>query len=255
MSSSRLKEIEDSQEDMSVLEKSPQMSPTSTPDTRAEEKKGLSFDLETRLRSVLQQYVSSPFVAFLFNQPNRENTNATRRELGVLFEGLRVVGVGGAESYQMTFSSYFNPKIWLEKVRNARYPQVRDIISSFDGLVRPGEMLRAFKLISKHFISLTSVQLFWAVQDLVALRFSRHWPTAVTNFMPPWEKCSTTLSLPKRSQSIIEAISNIALRTTSISQRSRSKIPSVLPSGQGHPMFALTTSHANSTSIRSPMSC
>lgn len=71
-----------------------------------------------------------------------ERSESNRRELGVMFKDLRVVGVGPTVSYQPTFGSIFNPKIMLENIRSARNPQFRDIISGFDGVVLPGEMLR-----------------------------------------------------------------------------------------------------------------
>ena len=61
-----------------------------------------------------------------------------------MFKNLRVVGLGAAASYQPTFGSFFNPKIILEKIRTARHPPLRDIISGFEGVLRPGEMLRRY---------------------------------------------------------------------------------------------------------------
>jgi ATP-binding cassette subfamily G (WHITE) protein 2 (SNQ2) len=58
-----------------------------------------------------------------------------------MFKDLRVVGVGGSASYQSTLGSLFNPKVIMENIKNARHPQVRDILSGFEGVVRPGEML------------------------------------------------------------------------------------------------------------------
>jgi ATP-binding cassette, subfamily G (WHITE), member 2, SNQ2 len=60
-----------------------------------------------------------------------------------LFQDLHVVGLGAAASYQKTFDSFFNPKIILENFRTARNPPLRDILTGFEGVVRPGEMLRA----------------------------------------------------------------------------------------------------------------
>lgn len=67
-----------------------------------------------------------------------------KRELGVSFENLRVVGLGASATYQPTLGSMLNPLNLLEKINSIRHPAVRDILSGFDGVVRPGEMLREF---------------------------------------------------------------------------------------------------------------
>ncbi len=59
-----------------------------------------------------------------------------------MFEDLRVVGVGAAASYQPTFGSTLNPLNMLGGIRAQMHPATRDILSGFDGVVRPGEMLR-----------------------------------------------------------------------------------------------------------------
>ncbi|CCM03954.1 uncharacterized protein FIBRA_06107 [Fibroporia radiculosa] len=64
-----------------------------------------------------------------------------RRELGVLFEDLRVVGLGASAAIQPTFGSVLNPSNWLSGIRDLRHPATRDILSGFEGVVRPGEML------------------------------------------------------------------------------------------------------------------
>ncbi|KAI0318674.1 ABC-2 type transporter-domain-containing protein [Amylostereum chailletii] len=84
------------------------------------------FDFEKILREVFRK---------------REESGIQSRELGVLFKDLRVVGLGATASYQDTFGSLFNPRNILESIRNARSPPVRDILSGFEGVVRPGEML------------------------------------------------------------------------------------------------------------------
>jgi len=61
-----------------------------------------------------------------------------------MFKDLRVVGLGSAASYQPTFGSFFNPKLILEKIQALRHPPLRDIVSGFEGVVRPGEMLRMY---------------------------------------------------------------------------------------------------------------
>ena len=67
-----------------------------------------------------------------------------KRELGVMFENLRVVGAGASISYQPTVASIFNPRTILEGFKEMRHPATRDILSGFEGVVRPGEMLREY---------------------------------------------------------------------------------------------------------------
>jgi ATP-binding cassette subfamily G (WHITE) protein 2 (SNQ2) len=64
------------------------------------------------------------------------------RELGVMFKDLRVVGVGARASLQPTIGSMFNPTAILRNISAMRNPPVRDILSGFEGVVEPGEMLR-----------------------------------------------------------------------------------------------------------------
>ncbi|KAH9022163.1 pleiotropic drug resistance ABC transporter [Lactarius pseudohatsudake] len=54
---------------------------------------------------------------------------------------LRVVGLGAATSYQPTIGSFFNPRVIIENIQALRRPPLRDILSGFEGVVRPGEML------------------------------------------------------------------------------------------------------------------
>ena len=70
-----------------------------------------------------------------------------RRELGVSFENLRVVGLGAAATYQPTLGSMLNPKTIFEGIQGIRHPALRDILTDFYGVVRPGEMLRAFAIL------------------------------------------------------------------------------------------------------------
>jgi ATP-binding cassette subfamily G (WHITE) protein 2 (SNQ2) len=63
------------------------------------------------------------------------------RELGVMFQDLRVVGLGASVSYQSTLGSLFNPLRIIEFIQSIRHPPVRDILSGFEGAVRPGQML------------------------------------------------------------------------------------------------------------------
>lgn len=73
-----------------------------------------------------------------------DQSDIKRRELGVVFENLRVVGLGAAESFQPTLGSTLNPFRIVDIIRKFRNPPVRDILVGFEGVVRPGEMLREF---------------------------------------------------------------------------------------------------------------
>ena len=59
-----------------------------------------------------------------------------------MFEDLRVVGVGAAASYQPTLGSSLNPLNFVRNIGAALHPATRDILTGFNGVVRPGEMLR-----------------------------------------------------------------------------------------------------------------
>lgn len=58
-----------------------------------------------------------------------------------MFRDLQVIGLGAAASYQPTLGSLFNPLNILESIQHARHPPIRDILSGFEGVVRPGQML------------------------------------------------------------------------------------------------------------------
>uniref|UniRef100_A0A0W0F6H9 Putative hba2 n=1 Tax=Moniliophthora roreri TaxID=221103 RepID=A0A0W0F6H9_MONRR len=63
------------------------------------------------------------------------------REIGVMFEDLRVVGVGASSSFQPTFGSLFNPFDIIDKIQTMRHPPTKNILEGFEGVVKPGEML------------------------------------------------------------------------------------------------------------------
>jgi ATP-binding cassette subfamily G (WHITE) protein 2 (SNQ2) len=58
-----------------------------------------------------------------------------------MFKNLRVVGAGSRTSHQPTVGSLFYPSTFLAKIREIRHPSIRDILSGFEGVVTPGEML------------------------------------------------------------------------------------------------------------------
>ncbi|KAJ7261720.1 ABC-2 type transporter-domain-containing protein [Mycena haematopus] len=70
-----------------------------------------------------------------------EEAHIERRELGVVFQDLRVVGLGASVSYQPTLGSTLNPLFILERIKALRHPPLRTILNGFSGVVRPGEML------------------------------------------------------------------------------------------------------------------
>ncbi|TDL16644.1 hypothetical protein BD410DRAFT_795131 [Rickenella mellea] len=86
----------------------------------------VKFDFEGTLRTVLHR---------------RGDSVIKSRELGVVFEYLSVVGLGATARYQPTLGSTFNPVRMLEAIQELRHPPVRNILTGFEGVVRPGEML------------------------------------------------------------------------------------------------------------------
>ncbi|RDB27092.1 Brefeldin A resistance protein [Hypsizygus marmoreus] len=84
------------------------------------------FDFEKTLRTIVKK---------------QEEADIMTRELGVLFEDLRVVGLGSSASYQPTLGSVLNPLSIIDKIQKMRHPPLRDILSGFEGVVRPEEML------------------------------------------------------------------------------------------------------------------
>ncbi|KAJ7364390.1 pleiotropic drug resistance ABC transporter [Mycena albidolilacea] len=78
---------------------------------------------------------------FKFVQQKLEEAHVDQRELGVVFEDLKVVGLGASASYQPTLGSTLNPLSILEQIKTLRHPPLRNILEGFSGVVRPGEML------------------------------------------------------------------------------------------------------------------
>lgn len=118
---------------------------TAVGDSDASEK----FDLEKILREMVKRYVTPIFFGVLccthlIINRQEEDQSIKPRELGVVFRDLRVQGLGRAASYQATLGSTINPLNIPAKVREALHTSVRDIISGFEGVVFPGEMLRTF---------------------------------------------------------------------------------------------------------------
>ncbi|KAG2054926.1 pleiotropic drug resistance ABC transporter [Suillus hirtellus] len=72
---------------------------------------------------------------------SRQDEGIKDRQLGVMFKELRVVGACSRTSLQPTVGSPFYPSTFLRKIREIRHPSNRDILSGFEGVVTPGEML------------------------------------------------------------------------------------------------------------------
>ncbi|KAF7984807.1 hypothetical protein HWV62_11820 [Athelia sp. TMB] len=84
------------------------------------------FDFEKVLRSVMQR---------------QEDTGHLPRSLGVVFEDLRVTGLGASASFAPTLGSFLSPFNKPAAINALRHPPVKDILRGFEGCVRPGEML------------------------------------------------------------------------------------------------------------------
>lgn len=70
--------------------------------------------------------------------------NIKVRELGIMYKDLEVVGLGASASYQTTFGSALSPSAILDAVQSLRHPSTRNILTGFEGVVRPGEMTRTY---------------------------------------------------------------------------------------------------------------
>ncbi len=62
-----------------------------------------------------------------------------------MFRDLRIVGLASGTSHIPTVGAFFNPSAVLEKIQNLRHPYLKTILSGFEGVVRPGEMLRMLR--------------------------------------------------------------------------------------------------------------
>ncbi|PPQ74645.1 hypothetical protein CVT26_005690 [Gymnopilus dilepis] len=84
------------------------------------------FDLEKTLRLAVKRC---------------DEQNIKTRTLGVGFRDLKVVGITASDNYLPTLGSVLNPLNAVEKVQKLRHPSLRNILSGFEGVVKPGEML------------------------------------------------------------------------------------------------------------------
>lgn len=127
----------------------------------------------------------------------RDEADIKSREIGVAFERLRVVGLGASASFQPTLGSLLNPWNIVKGVLAARHPPVRDILSNFEGVVRPSEMLCECLVICVPSIILNHHQWCSVVQDRAVVRFLRSWLTTAKSFTKS-KATSTTIVLPPK---------------------------------------------------------
>ncbi|KAG6834682.1 hypothetical protein H0H93_008064, partial [Arthromyces matolae] len=102
------------------------------------------FDLEKTLKTIVQRCGVPPRIRKLILNSlslRKDAAHIQSRELGVMFENLRVTGLGSSAAYFSTVGSVLNPMTIYEKLRTLRNPPLRNIIEGFEGVVRPGEML------------------------------------------------------------------------------------------------------------------
>lgn len=105
------------------------------------------FYLEQTLQDVVRRFVLPDFCVLpalmkTFSLNRRNEAQIKSRELGVMFRNLNVIGAGATSSYQPTLGSIFSPATMIEAIQNAIHPPLRNILNKFEGVVRPGEMLR-----------------------------------------------------------------------------------------------------------------
>ncbi|KAG6843984.1 hypothetical protein H0H87_010943 [Tephrocybe sp. NHM501043] len=84
------------------------------------------FDFEKTLQNVVRK---------------RDEAHIQARTLGIVFRDLEVVGLGASDTYQPTLGSLFSYKTIQANIHATRHPPVRSILSGFEGVVKPGEML------------------------------------------------------------------------------------------------------------------
>ena len=66
---------------------------------------------------------------------------ARMRKLGVMFRDIRVLGLGVGADVRHNLVSLLYPQSIIKYINTLRHPPVRSIISGFEGVVLPGEML------------------------------------------------------------------------------------------------------------------
>jgi len=183
---------------MSHSRDSPGVASHDNPDRQGE------FSLANTMRDTLRQLVLRlPAIFHRYSPPLRlDASGIVPRTLGVYFKDLRVVGKGASSYFQNTVGSRLNPKFIYEDIRRAIRPGTRDILSGFNGVVRPGEMLRESLshgcVVSGWVITRRAPQLSLAVLDQDAPPFSRCSQTTARPIMKYRVKFTTDLSLQRR---------------------------------------------------------
>lgn len=113
-------------------------------DTETTLSTGENFDFEKTLRIIGKKCVVclSSLTFHSSAHPRFDESEIKRRQLGVVFQNLRVIGLGSAASHKQTIASVLNPFNLIGAIHTMRHPPLRDILSDFNGVIRPGEMLR-----------------------------------------------------------------------------------------------------------------
>jgi hypothetical protein len=92
-----------------------------------------------------------------------------------MFRNLHVVGLGVGAAVQHNLVSLFHPQSIIKHINSLWRPPVRDIISGFEGVVLPGEMLRAYTSFTGFILAyprgLLLTQSSWVVRVLDAAPF------------------------------------------------------------------------------------
>ncbi len=104
----------------------------------------------------------------------QEEHQIKQRRLGVVFKDLHVAGLGANTACTPMMGSTFNPLNMIETTQNAQHPPVCDILSGFEGVVKPGEMLHMFSSSSADlFLIICPAQLSLEYLELITPPFSR----------------------------------------------------------------------------------
>jgi len=72
---------------------------------------------------------------------SQKDANIKSRHLGVAFQDLEVIGMGTSTLYQPTIGTILNPVCAVENARAGRQAPLKTILTGFEGVVKPGEML------------------------------------------------------------------------------------------------------------------
>ena len=112
------------------------------------------FDFERTFRNLVEQCAPFKYNFIIYSQfpiARHDEAKNKKRELGVLFQDLHVVGLASSASYQPTLGSVLDPRNLIHSIKAMRHPSLRNILTGFEGVVRPGEMLRLLFSLSSFF--------------------------------------------------------------------------------------------------------